>query len=329
VHVYVEAIAHLEGKSDAEIVGFCRRYFGESPAQVHVGHDAMADCDIAIATNWPTAFVVDALPNALCKLYLIQDFEPEFYEAQSSVYKEVERTYELPLRKVTIGRYLANLFAEKGRLPVSYFPFAIDHTLFHACGRERFSRVRLLFFARPSLKRRGFPLGVQALARVYEECPEIEVSLYGMEAKSHLPFPYKNLGLLDQSQLADAMREADIHLSFSLSNISQVPFQAMACGCAVVEAKVPSVEAMVEDGNNCLLASPEPEAVANVLLRLVRDEELRRRIAAAGLESVRELTRENSCKQFESILFESLMLDGSEPRHEDSTLVIRGKTDDK
>jgi 2-polyprenyl-3-methyl-5-hydroxy-6-metoxy-1,4-benzoquinol methylase len=321
VRVYVEAIAHLEGKSDSEIIAFCHEYFGDSPAQIHVGHDSISECDVAIATNWPTAFVVADLPNALCKLYLIQDFEPEFYEAQSSLYKEVEKTYELPLRKVAIGRYLAGLFAEKERLPVSYFPFGIDHAVFHAGDRKPFPSVRVLFFARPALKRRGFPVGVEALARVYEKCPEIEIRLYGMEEAAKLPFPYTHLGLLDQSQLAKAMRESDIHLSFSFSNISQVPFQAMACGCAVVEAKVPSVDAMVEDGTNCLLAEPEPEAVAAVVFRLIQDEELRRGIAARGLESVRELTWENSCKQFESILFESVLLDPANARPEDSGAV--------
>jgi len=73
VHLYVEPIAHLEGKTEAEILEFCRTYFGESSAQVHVGHDAIQPSDVAIATNWPTAFVVDSLPNTLCKAYGIFD----------------------------------------------------------------------------------------------------------------------------------------------------------------------------------------------------------------------------------------------------------------
>jgi glycosyltransferase involved in cell wall biosynthesis/2-polyprenyl-3-methyl-5-hydroxy-6-metoxy-1,4-benzoquinol methylase len=320
VHVYVEAIAHLEGKSDSEIFAFCRRYFGDSPAQVHVGHGSIGASDVTIATNWPTAFVVAELPNALCKLYLIQDFEPEFYEPESALYAEVEKTYELALKKVTIGRYLADLFADKDRMPISYFSFGIDHAVFHARGRSPSPRLRVLFFARPSLKRRGFSIGVQALAKVHENCPEIELLLYGMEEKAKLPFPYENLGPLDQWQLAEAMRQADIHVSFSLSNISQVPFQAMACGCAVVEAKVPSVDAMVEDGRNCLLAKPEPEAVADAVLRLIRDEDLRRRITTAGLEFVQDLSWENSCRVFENILLDSLMLDASKQRQQESSL---------
>ena len=338
VHLYVEPIAHLEGKSDSEIVEFCHRYFGASSAQIHVGHHSIADCDVAIATNWPTAYVVEGLTNAICKLYLIQDFEPDFYEYQSNFYKNAERTYSRPLKKIAIGRYLSQLFEERDRLPVAYFDFAIDHEIFNAIGRQtsdsctsgrvstwcrswwEFIRTaalgrwstrdgpRILFFSRPSLKRRGYSVGVEALEKVHKAHPDVKISLYGMEEKPKLPFPYVNLGVLDQKSLSEAMRDADIHLSFSFSNISQVPFQAMACGCAVVEAKVPSVEAMVADGKNCLLAEPEGNSVADAIMRLIRDDDLRRTITAAGLDFVREKTWENSCNQFEAILSDSLLL---------------------
>ena len=350
VHLYVEPIAHLEGKSDSEIVEFCHRYFGASSAQIHVGHHSIADCDVAIATNWPTAYVVEGLTNAICKLYLIQDFEPDFYEYQSNFYKQAERTYSLPLKKIAIGRYLSQLFEERDRLPVAYFDFALDHEIFNAVGRQTSTHVPLggsrpgaglggnlsglplladgqrrpenTVFSRPSLKRRGYSVGVEALEKVHKAHPDVKLSLYGMEEKPKLPFPYVNLGVLDQKSLSEAMRDADIHLSFSFSNISQVPFQAMACGCAVVEAKVPSVEAMVENGKNCLLAEPAADSVAEAIIRLIRDAGLRRTITAAGLDFVREKTWENSCKQFESILFDSLLLREAEQQQEGSNSVL-------
>jgi glycosyltransferase involved in cell wall biosynthesis len=125
--------------------------------------------------------------------------------------------------------------------------------------------------------------------------------------------------MLDQKKLSRAMQEADIHLSFSLSNISQVLLQAMACGCAVVEAKVHSVEAMVEDGKNCLLAESHADSVAEAIIRLIRDDDLRRAIAAAGLDFVREKTWENSCKQFEAILFDSFLLREAEEQQQEGS----------
>ena len=137
VNVYVEPIAHLQGKSSFEIVEFCQRYFGKSRAQIHVGHDAIKTCDVAIATNWPTAFVVDSLTNVICKAYLVQDFEPNFYEYESPTYKKAEKTYDLSLKKITLGRHLANLFERRDRLPVAYIDFGIDHSIFNTKHRPR------------------------------------------------------------------------------------------------------------------------------------------------------------------------------------------------
>jgi 2-polyprenyl-3-methyl-5-hydroxy-6-metoxy-1,4-benzoquinol methylase/glycosyltransferase involved in cell wall biosynthesis len=310
VNIYVEPIAHLEGKSWSEIVEFCNQYFGKSPAQIHVGHENIKTCDVAVATNWPTAFVVNNLTNAICKAYLIQDFEPEFYEHENPLYKEAEKTYALPLKKITLGRHLANLFERKDRLPVTYIDFALDHGIFNTQHRKKAeNKVKILFFARPALKRRGFGTGVEALRRVNEIYPEVEICLYGIEEKEALPFPYTNLGMLSPAELSQAMCNSDIHLSISLTNISYVPFEAMACGCAVVEAKVSSVEAMVADGTHCLLAEPKGEAVADALLRLIADTNLRERVAKAGIEFVQNKTWDNSCKRFEEILCDSLLID--------------------
>jgi glycosyltransferase involved in cell wall biosynthesis/SAM-dependent methyltransferase len=329
VHLYIESNDHLDGKSDGEIESFCWRHFGQSPAKIHVGHDSIADCDVAIATNWPTAFVVDKLTNAICKLYLIQDFEPEFYEHQSPLYRQAEKTYDLPLRKVTLGRFLAARFEAKDQLAVANIDFALDPEVFNAHRRAHSSSpIRLLFFARPSLKRRGFDVGIEALRMVYDQCPDIEIYVYGMEKKESLPFPYTHLGILDPESLADAMQSSEIHLSLSLTNISYVPFEAMACGCAVVEAKVPSVEAMLKEGENCLLAEPEPHDVVQALLRLAQDKELRERIAKGGLDFVRNKTWDNSCKQFENILFDALLI-GINPNEERTAgLNWRKKSDD-
>ena len=135
-----------------------------------------------------------------------------------------------------------------------------------------------------------------------------------MEEKEALPFPYTNLGILSPPELAQAMCNSDVHLSFSLTNISYVPFEAVACGCVVVEAKVPSVEAMVKDGTHCLLAEPKADAVAETLLRLIADKGLRERIAKAGVDFVHDKTWGNSCKQFEDILFDSFLIGPKVPK---------------
>jgi glycosyltransferase involved in cell wall biosynthesis/2-polyprenyl-3-methyl-5-hydroxy-6-metoxy-1,4-benzoquinol methylase len=309
VHLYVEAIAHLEGMNDAQIVSFCHRHFGESAAQIHVGHDQILASDIAVATNWPTAYAVTALESTRCKAYLVQDFEPDFYDRVDPAHELAERTYDLPLRKITLGKYLQKLFCERDRLPTHHIPFSIDSSIYRNLNTRPQSPVRVLFFARPGLKRRAYPVGVKALRILARACPEVEIAFYGMVEREELGFAYQHLGELSSSELAREMNRSHIHLSFSLTNISWVPFEAMACGCAVVEARVPTVESWMEgEGTNSLLVDPEPRAVADALITLVRDAGLRKRIAANGEKHVARISSswEAACAQFESILLDAV-----------------------
>ena len=64
VRVYVEPIAHLEGKSHAEIQEFTEKNFGPLHVQLVVGHERFLPADATIATNWPTAYTVASQQDA-------------------------------------------------------------------------------------------------------------------------------------------------------------------------------------------------------------------------------------------------------------------------
>lgn len=324
VRVHVEAIEHLSGLSEQAIKRFCRKHFDTPESVVRVGHHTIEQSDIAIATNWPTAYVVDRLGNTSCKAYFVQDYEPLFYGRAEREYEEAERTYDLPLGIITIGSYLCGLLSKRNRMSYRQIGFAVDEA-FHRSGVRRKQllesgsgyrgqeRCTILFFARPQLERRNFPVGVDALARLHRRYPHVNIQLYGMDSPVELSFPYTNLGKLSQDNLADAMAQADIHLSFSMSNISTVIYEAMACGCAAVEAKIPPVQAMVKDGEVCLLAEPTGEKTFRVLEELVTNAELRTRIAKNGLKFAERLTNKTMCDEFEQHIRAMLFL-GQESR---------------
>lgn len=306
VRIYIEPIAHLEGKSHQEIEAFLEENFGPLRVQTVVGHDRVLPADATIATNWPTAYTAAEQQDSLFRFYFVQDYEPEFYSDRDPLYREAERTYDLPLQHVCIGRSLA---ARLGRLtgrPTECIDFAVDTEIFRTRVRaaDRPQNTRVLFFARPGMKRRGFDVGIAALERVARERPDVEICMFGAEDDDlrGVRFPFTNLGVLGHHELARAMNEAHILLCFSLSaNVSWVPLQAMACGCAVVEADVPGVREMVED-DTCLLAEPAPEPVMNALLQLIDDDDLRCRLAENGTAALAERSWESSARQFEQIL---------------------------
>lgn len=87
-----------------------------------------------------------------------------------------------------------------------------------------------------------------------------------------------------------------------MTNISTVVFEAMACGCATIEADVLPVRSMVEDNKNCLLVQPTSSAFLEALISLVDNYEFRYELAKNGYELVKKLSVENMCQQFENLL---------------------------
>ena len=131
-----------------------------------------------------------------------------------------------------------------------------------------------------------------------------------------LGFAYENLGELSSEAVAAEMRRSDIHLSFSLTNVSWVPFEAMACGCAVVEADTENVAAMLgREQGACLLTDPTAEAVAAALLRLIREPALREQYSRQALEFIGARTKawEDSCEDFERLLRRAVFADEQVP----------------
>jgi glycosyltransferase involved in cell wall biosynthesis len=309
VRVYVERIAHLEGLSEEEVVAFLETNFGPLQVEPVVGHERILPADVSIATNWPTAYTVAQLPSSLFKLYFVQDFEPEFYERADPLYRKAEATYELPLQVVTIGRSLARRMEEVTQRPALSIDFAIDSSVFRmeTDPAERGDPVRVLFFARPSLPRRGFSLGVEALRRVKALRPDVRIAFFGADDAElgDIGFELENLGVLSHAELARAMNRSHVLLCFSLSaNISWVPFQGMACGCAVVDADVSGVREMIADGETCRLAAPEPDAVAAAVVALIDDARERERLGRAAAAEMQRRTWEGSAQQFERILLD-------------------------
>jgi glycosyltransferase involved in cell wall biosynthesis len=310
VRVYVEAIAHLEGKSDVYIRSFCRDNFGIDESAIVVGHDKIDAVDVAVATNWPTAPTVAGLQCAKVLTYFVQDYEPEFYEQGTLEAQLAENTYNLDLSLISIGEYLQFRLHKAGRR-VKSIPFSID-SIFHNIGKKKArgtdnvrKSVRVLFFARPDIPRRNFEAGVEGIGLLFEKHGKaISVALYGMDSQRKLPFPYEHLGRLNQSDLATQMVQSDIHLSFSMSNISTVIYEAMACGCACVEADVPSVRAMVRHRTNCILAEPDGAGTFRALDELVTNAELRYELSCNAYESVSSMTSEQMANVFETRLQE-------------------------
>jgi len=136
---------------------------------------------------------------------------------------------------------------------------------------------------------------LRAAAQLRQQIPELEVRIVGggpeaaglrrLACALHLHTTVRWLGDLSQEELAREYNGADV---FCLPSVQEgfgiVFLEAMAAGLPIVAARSAAVPEVVEDG---LLVAPEDEqALTEALLRLYREPDLRRELAARGRQRV-------------------------------------------
>lgn len=258
--------------------------FAEVNADVFLDCDGFADCDVAMATSWPTAYRLAPVTNTLLKGYFVQDFEPHFFP-HGAEYYFAEATYRFGYAHLTAGPWLADTLRRQYGVQADAFRLSFDRHRYTPREVKRdASKFRVLYYVRPVTPRRCFELGALALGELYRRLGDtLEVVTIGWDVDHFvLPFPTTNLGVVAQDDLPDLYAGVDVGLVHSSTNVSLLPLEIMACRTAVVDLDVPNVAGVLEDGVNARLAEPTPHAIADALEALYRDPAGRRALAERG-----------------------------------------------
>ncbi|MGD1081469.1 MAG: glycosyltransferase family 4 protein [Candidatus Sulfotelmatobacter sp.] len=282
-----------------------KRYFPIN-AEVEVLTDNIKDSDALIATSWPTAYAVRSIGNTAQKFYFVQDIECMFYPP-GSVYEFARQTYQFGFRGITLGSWIADVLRREFNMECSAFGFSYDRDAYASTGPRLLpaGMKRVLFYARPETERRGFELGVLALSLVAKKMLDVEFVLVGFPRQSlDLPFPAILPGVLPISELGALYRSCDVALVLSHTNLSMVPLELMACGCAVVSNEGPNIEWLLTD-ETVRLAKADPKSLAEAVIELLETDKLRLRKIEAGLAFAQSTDWTKEIRTIESALLAS------------------------
>lgn len=155
----------------------------------------------------------------------------------------------------------------------------------------------VLFLGRYDEPRKGMAVLIDALPRLVERFPGLQVLIVGRgneeelrdkvgELAGHLCF----LGLVDDALKASAMRSADVYCAPHLGGESFgiVLVEAMAARTPVVASDLHAFRQVLRDGEaGRLVAVGDSAALADGLIAVLDDESLAQRYADAGAEAVR------------------------------------------
>ncbi len=274
-----------------------REFFDIKADEVWHGVDNIAECDAMVCTYWTTAYVVkENLKKTKLPVYFLQDFEPMFFPMGTDYVRACE-TYRWDFFPLTSGPWPLRMLEDQfGVQRGAFFRFPLDRTIYHPSpdGLPK-ARKRVVYFARPDMPRRCYPLGVEALRMVKYTRPDVEIVFYGDDSKKfeHVPFEFVNVGKTKSIEdLGDLYRTAYLGVCFSTTNPSLVPFEMMACGCPVVDLDVNANEVSYGGRENCVLATPSPEAIAKAILELLDDEARHTKLVENGIRFASEFPTE-------------------------------------
>jgi O-antigen biosynthesis protein len=304
--VYVFDPFHSDDRPAHVLREEIREHFVPLEAEVFLGLDDFDSADVAIATNWWTAYPVRDLPRCKEKVYLVQDHESEFYPTSvESLW--AEQTYGMGYRCLAYTPWLAGVLREQYGLKVAQFDMGTDLETYTSTGSEEREPGLIAVYGRGETSRRAVELVIAGLATLFERRLDHRVVLFGSNFPPNVPFPCENVGVVPPKKLAALYRRASIGLVFSMTNLSLVDQEMMAAGLPVVELNRENVSASLgRSGDLTLLAKPTPEGVADALERLLDHREEAAEMAARAKAFVEGHTWRHAAEQVEAALYDYL-----------------------
>ena len=302
------------------------------------------DADVVVATSWETAYTVGQLhAKKGRKFYFVQNYEIGHAWSDGHCWSEakrlkrndetcalamadvtpkkrrlkatkeaVDRSYRLPLRKITISEWLRRLIEDKfGQHVDAIIPNGVNFDIFfeEENGRHDSAPLNVLMPYRRD-KAKGFSDGLEALALVRKRHPNARLSVFGKRT----PLSFGKLPRLPEwIQFHDRKSDAQLRTLYNGTHIFVSPswiegfglpaMEAMACGCAVVTTDAGGFSDDLKDGENALVVPiRNPGALARGVCRLIEDNDKREKVAENGYRYVQQFTWERATDKLEAIL---------------------------
>lgn len=293
---------HRDPRPAHELAAEVRDHFLPLAAPVMRGLERWSGGDVGIATNWWTAYPLRDLPFCAEKVYLVQDYEPEFHP-RSAEYLWAEETYRMGYRCIAYTPWMAGILRERYALWAEPFECGTDLLTYRPGREDTREPATVCIYARHETERRAVELALAGLAVVRERRPEVHVVAYGSDRRLRAPFPLENLGVARPAALAALYQRATLGVCFSLTTHSLVAQEMMAGGLPVVELAGDNVSsALGPSGELALQAQPDPVSVADAVTRLLDDPDGRRAMARRARAFVETRTWDRAGDQVEAAL---------------------------
>lgn len=160
-------------------------------------------------------------------------------------------------------------------------------------------------------KRKGHLYLLKAIPAVLDEHPDVEFLIVGRgREEQNLKACAEELGISDSVKFIDFLPEGDLPAYYSsceffvsATSYEGLPvalIEAISCGAPIVSTNILSVQEVVGDAG--ILVEPRnPDQLAEAMLKLLNDEDLRHELSKKALEQSKKFSIEKRIKKIEEI----------------------------
>jgi glycosyltransferase involved in cell wall biosynthesis len=271
--------------------------------------------DVAIATFYPSALSV-WLSNANKKLYFVQDF-PELVREVDGEYglRFIELTFLLPFHFLANSIYTKNLILSYNKdVKVTVTGVGVDTTTFYPRHTKavdsRGKPVIMAIIRRARFK--GSDIALKTLNTINKEIPIHAILVSEGNAveqfleKVKPEFTYTVFKDVNDEMIAKLYSSADVFIFTSYKeSFGLPPLEAMACGVPVVTTDCGGIRDYAVDGYSALIVPPgDPKAVADAVLKILKNDKLREKLIEHGIETAKQWTWDKVVDKFEQAIRE-------------------------
>lgn len=273
---------------------------------------AVEDSDVCFATGYKTPY------HILCSkifhrsnaqlVYLIQAYEPLTHVIHSNKHPVIKRlmyplakfSYRLPFKGIAVSHWIKDQIGDDTILIINN---GVNLEVFSQSSeiekREQFT----IGVIGSSAHVKGYDIFLQAMKMIGRD-KGMKV-LVASQEKLELP-----QGILSElikpkgdKQLVRFYQQCDVFVFSSLvEGFSLPPLEAMACGIPVITTDCGGIRDYVNDLNAVIISPGDARSIANAIMRLKENEDLRSRLRQQGLKTARMFSLEMMISQYCEVL---------------------------
>jgi len=300
-----EKLARLSfGALSVIIRKFTKINYSENYIRTIIRNDVrhIPDCDINVAHDYSAA-IANFRSEKGIPFHHMQHFEELIIGNSKYEKKIVEEAMYLSIKRIVNSIWLHNRMKEKYGHDLPIVNPGIDHNVFYPREIEKNSdKLRVVAFGKQT-RWKGFPELLKAMEIVMKKRKDVEFIVYGVKKPNYQSkVPYKFLERISDDDLAKLYSSADVFVSASwYESFPLPPIEAMACGAPVVTTRYGTEDYAFHEQNSLVVPPKDPKVLAEAILRLLNDEDLREQFRKEGPKTAKQFTWDRTVDKVEKI----------------------------